>query len=273
MESVRGGRGRTRTHLGVPPPLRLEEALMATSIYYCPTCGYEVRSRGGKCHNCKEALIESPLEELAEGEAEDEVGYNLNEWEDSARGELIAALIAAGFRHRFEGDEMVVASEDEDDVDRLIERLGTEGDQGDADDPVPGQVLSKLADAARRLVADPTDMVADGDLAEAAAGVFAIEAVWGVDEETWAAIGRVTRRLLGALGADEALEDEIAESSTLLSRMLQDLEGRVRGFPEAPASSPDGDESAGEGEDGDAEEASGDEDEMVYELDEWRPEE
>ncbi len=245
---------------------------MATSIFYCPSCGYEVRSRGGKCHNCKEALIESPLEELAEGEAEDEVGYNLNEWEDAARGELIEALIAAGFRHRFEGDEMVVASEDEDEVDRLIERLGVDGDQGDADDPVPGQVLTKLADAARRLVADPTDMVADGDLAEAAAGIFAIEAVWGVDEETWAAIGRVTRRLLGALGADEALEDEIAESSTLLSRMLQDLEGRVRGFPEAAAATPGPDDAADE-DDEDAEQASGDEDEMVYELDEWRPEE
>lgn len=243
---------------------------MATSIYYCALCGYEVRSRGGKCHNCREPLIESPLEELAEGEADDEVGYNLNEWEDAARGELIGALIAAGFRHRFEGDEMVVASEDEEDVDKLIERLGTDGNVGDADDPVPGQVLTKLADAARRLVADPTDMVADSDLAEAAAGVFAIEAVWGVDEETWAAIGRVTRRLLGALGADEALEDEIAESSTLLSRMLQDLEGRVRGFSEATEAEVVEDVD-GDGED--AEEASGDEDEMVYELDEWRPEE
>jgi hypothetical protein len=260
---------------------------MATAIWYCPSCGYEVRARGGKCHNCREPLLESPLEELTEGEADDEVGYNLDEWEDEARGELIEALISRGFRHRFEGDELVVAAEDEDDVDNLIAGLGTDMDPGAAADPLPGQILTKLSDAARRLVVDPTDMVADGDLAEAAAGVFAIDAVWGVDEETWAAVGRVTRRLLGALGAEEALEEEIAESSMLLARLLQDLEGRVRGFgdaPEAPAEDdadgevgderPDDEGSATDDEqEGGAELAAGTEDEMVYELEDWRPEE
>jgi hypothetical protein len=281
--------------VGVSPALRREETLMATSIWYCPTCGYEVRGRGGKCHNCREPLIESPIDELAEGETEDEVGYNLDEWEDAARGELIGALIEHGFRHRFEGDEMVVAAEDEDDVDRLIARLGTEG-LGNVDDTAPGEVLTKLNDAARRLELDPTDMIADGDLAEAAAGVFAIDVVWGVDDETWAAIGRVTRRLLGALGADEALEDEIATSAALLARMLADLQGTVTAFGPTP------DEEAVEGEGADdteaggdgggddsegaeaagghdrdegaaAEVASGEEDEMVYELEDWRPEE
>ena len=258
---------------------------MASSIWYCPTCGYEIRGRGGRCHNCKEPMIASPLPELAEGEADDEVGYNLDEWDDASRGELIAALIEGGFRHRFEGDEMVVASDDEDEVDLLIATLGTDGDVGDAKDRGPGEVLTKLSDAASRLEVDPTDMIADGDLAEAAAGVFAIEAVWGVDSDTWAAIGRVTRRLLGALGADEALEEEIETNSMLLSRMLADLHGKVLGFGDAPLPSgsgsgadfdddadavADGDE--GEGQDG-AEAASGSDDEMVYELDDWRPEE
>ncbi|HEX3539718.1 MAG TPA: hypothetical protein VHT75_04670 [Acidimicrobiales bacterium] len=256
---------------------------MASSIWYCPTCGYELRGRGGKCHNCRQPLIESPLPPLAEGEADDEVGYNLDDWEDAARGELIAALIEHGFRHRFEGDEMVVAAEDEDEVDNLIARLGTEGDAGDPDDDVPGDVLTRLLDASRRLEVDPTDMIADGDLAEAAAGVFAIDAVWGVDTETWAAVGRVTRRLLGALGADEALEEEIATSSALLTRMLVDLEGKVRGFgepPEAPVTEAEEPDATGTEEaeaaslsPGDSEAASGEEDEMVYELDDWRPEE
>lgn len=261
---------------------------MATTIWYCPSCGYEVRGRGGRCHNCKEPLIESSLEELAEGDAEDEVGYNLDEWEDAARGELIEALIAEGYRHRFEGDELVVAAEDEDDVDHLIAHLGAAGELGDASDPRPGEVLTRLSDAARRLVIDPTDMVADGDLAEAAAGVFAIDVVWGVDEETWAAVGRVTRRLLGALGADEALEEEIAESSTLLARLLQDLEGRVLGFgpaaeppaPEATADERADAEDAEIGLDADVAETASDaakvpsqENEMVYELEDWRPEE
>ncbi|HEX3539279.1 MAG TPA: hypothetical protein VHT75_02440 [Acidimicrobiales bacterium] len=267
---------------------------MATNIWYCPTCGYEVRGRGGRCHNCREPLIESPLPELAEGEVDDEVGYNLDEWEDAARGELIGGLIDGNFRHRFEGDELVIAAEDEDDVDNLIARLGTEGDQGDPTDEAPGEVLTRLNDAARRLEIDPTDMIADGDVAEAAGGLFAIDAVWGVDEETWAAIGRVTRRLLGALGAEEALEDEIATSAALLARLLADLSGKVRGFGDAapePEAAPDAGTStgtdevdaiagetvtaaaAGAGAADRVEAASGEEDEMVYELEDWRPEE
>ena len=55
-------------------------------VWYCAVCGYEV-DRGGRCHNCKEALIESPLAELAEGDSDDdEVGYRLNDWDDSQRG-------------------------------------------------------------------------------------------------------------------------------------------------------------------------------------------
>ena len=57
-----------------------------------------------------------------------------------------------------------------------------------------------LYDAANCLRTDPTDMQADGDVAEASAGVFADDDAVDIDEDTWAAIGRVTRRLLGALG-------------------------------------------------------------------------
>ena len=52
-----------------------------STVWYCATCGYEV-DRGGRCHNCKEPLAESPLAELAEGEVDDEVGYRLTDWDD-----------------------------------------------------------------------------------------------------------------------------------------------------------------------------------------------
>ena len=55
------------------------------------------RDESGKfvSHQARKADLHSRL--MAEGEAEDEVGYNLDEWEDDARGELIeeAALVAA----------------------------------------------------------------------------------------------------------------------------------------------------------------------------------
>lgn len=260
-------------------------------IWYCAHCGYEIDKRG-KCHNCRAPLTASPLAELGEGEAEDEVGYSLDGWEDPARGELIVELIGRGLRHRFEGDELVVAAADEDAVDRLIEELGEPDDAG-----APGEastsageadraalaVLARLYDAARRLRADPTDMAADGDLAEAAGRMFAIDQPAGVDTEQWAAVGRVTRRLLGALGAEEALETEISESSQLLTRLVEelDLSGTVAhgageddgdaGYARlaVPAPAPGDDPAVVEL----APPGPAEDDDMVFELEDWMPEE
>jgi hypothetical protein len=113
-----------------------------------------------------------------------------------------------------------------------------------------------------------------------------------VDGDTWSAIGRVTRRLLGALGAEEALEEEIGKQASILCRLLepivapQDTESlpwRVQrgglGFaggtryepPEAveAKSSADVEGPAADADDEDEEERE----ELVYELDEWLPEE
>ena len=50
-----------------------------------------------------------------------------------------------------------------------------------------------------------------------------MERLYGVDPGTWAAVGRVTRRLLGALGADEALEADIESQAAILCRLLEPM--------------------------------------------------
>jgi len=245
-------------------------------VWYCAHCGYEV-NRGGRCHNCKEPLTASPLTELAEGETDDELGYRLNDWEDEDRGQLIEALVEADIRHRFEGDELVVSAGDEVRVDRLMSdvsgRAGssqTEGETGDVKplpdmppDPAMVAAVRALYDAARRLRRDPTDMVADTDVAEASADMFALNNLYGVDADSWAAIGRVTRRLLGALGADVALEDEIADQAAILCRLLDPL---VQAEASEAAAADAGPTDAGPTDEDE-------DDELVYELDDWLPEE
>ncbi|MDP9075761.1 MAG: hypothetical protein M3N98_16645 [Actinomycetota bacterium] len=295
-----------------------------TDIWYCVHCGYEVPKKG-KCHNCKQPLTASPLKELSEGEVEDEVGYSLEEWEDTARGELIAALVERRLRHRFDGDELVVAASDEETVDQLVDELSTPDEPEEDDEPADQElsgVMARLYDAAQRLKVDPTDMIADGDLAEAAGRMFGLSDPPGVEAETWAAVGRVTRRLLGALGADEALEDEIAESSQLLCRLLEESVDEFGGLePPAPrpvdteaetrpsdqpvpteAEDPGGDEfledldplrrpllvveprpadkqappdapAPSEALETDGQDEQDEQDEMVYELEDWMPEE
>jgi hypothetical protein len=289
-------------------------------VWYCASCGYEV-GRGGRCHNCKQPLVESPLAELADGEAEDEVGYRLDDWDDAERADLIEALIDHQVRHRFEADELVIAAGDEAEVDELVAEVtaaasaaardddgdtgdGAEWPEDDEDEQVEPdattlEIVGALLDAARRLRADPTDMVADGDLAEAGARVFALDRVRGIDHERWAAVGRVTRRLLGALGADVALEEEISSEAAVLCRLLEPVpvmaagdgpavaDGAVRltpgptgvtttapgstgASPAAPGST--GATPAGVGE-GEEEQEAVDRHQVVYDLSDWLPEE
>jgi hypothetical protein len=280
-----------------------------SGIWYCRSCGYEV-PKGGRCHNCHQALVETDLTELTEGEVDDEVGYRLDDWSDDARGALIEALVADGIRHRFEGDELVIGADDEATVDAMMggSDLGDETGSGAGNDEAAVAAVEALYDAAARLRVDPTDMHADGDLAEASAAVFAVERLYGVDPTIWAAIGRVTRRLLGALGADEALEADIASQAAILCRLIEPIvapqagdsvawetrQSSIFGLGGARYSPPPGveiddqaetnDQEAGEStvsDDGDTatDETSGDEPpeadhhEVVYELDDWLPEE
>jgi hypothetical protein len=208
-----------------------------SKIWFCRTCGYEVPARG-RCHSCKARLERSPLPELPGGDEDDEVGYRIEGWTNRARGTLIVGLIDANIAHRFEEEDLVVAADDEERTDDLIAGIATDApDVDEADDEDPAAAAQDEADevltadvellyrAAARLRTDPTDMHADGDVAQASAVVFAADGFYGADEDTWAAVGRVTRRLLGALGADEALDDEIRLQAGVLVKLLQPLVG------------------------------------------------
>lgn len=256
-----------------------------SKVWYCVNCGYEIGSRG-RCHSCREKLVASDLPQLESRDEDDEVGYRIGWWSDRDRGRLIGYLNTLQILHRFEDEELVVSGEDEERVDDLLEELSltataggagpdeahdtseqpahTSGDDPaqDGDDHVPGEEhegiaaedpesVRLLADAARRLMADPTDMQADADVAEASAGVFMEDEFYGTDAETWAAVGRVTRRLLVALGAEEAMEDEIRLQASILSKLLADV--AVTDLQGAPAGA-----AVGVG--------------TVYEMPEWLPE-
>jgi hypothetical protein len=179
------------------------------------------------------------LPELESGPDDDEVGYRLDLWDDLTRVRLIRALIAAGVPHRFEEDELVILAVDEAEVDKLVARAsGAEAvdedeDEDQAVDEVGQTASQDLYDAARRLRDDPTDMQADVALAEASTGVFAADYLPDLDEGQLAAVGRVTRRLLGALGADEALEDEIRHQAEVLCRLIAPSAGEAQAEAEA----------------------------------------
>ncbi len=233
-----------------------------SKIWFCRTCGYEVRGRG-RCHVCRQRLMESPLAELAPGDEDDEVGYRLQDWNDASRGELIVGLIEANVAHRFEDEELVVGAGDEARTDDLVERITTEAARLEEEEiaalPPDEQRedVEVLVGAARRLREDPTDMAADAAVLEASAGVFMADEWARADAETWAAIGRVTRRLLAALGAEEALDDEIRMQAGILDKIVSPLLVDEEGDEDDEA---EGDEAEGDEVEGDEVEGDGDDD-------------
>jgi hypothetical protein len=213
---------------------------VSAKVWFCANCGYEVNSRG-RCFNCGAKLQASPLPELDSGPDDDEVGYRLDQWDDLTRGRLIQALINSGVSHRFEEEELVILAVDEAEVDRIVGRVtGTATDDDDEDDEDHAAPLTTgenvaldLYDAAKVLRTDPTDMQADVALGESSAAVFAVDFLPELDEDQLAAVGRVTRRLLGALGADEAMEDEIRHQADVLCRLLAPAAGETELAAEA----------------------------------------
>jgi hypothetical protein len=210
-------------------------------VWYCPSCGYEVTSKG-RCHNCGEKLVASPLPELESGPDDDEVGYRIEEWDDETRVRLIESLIDAGVYHRFEDEELVILAVDEAEVDKIVQDAtapasapgpDVDDDDEDEDEEPRPSVGWDLYSAAKRLRDDPTDLQADGALGEASGEIFTLDYVPGFDEDQLAAVGRVTRRLLGALGADEALEDEIRHQADVLCRLVAPNVGEQEAAAEA----------------------------------------
>ena len=214
---------------------------MSNKVWYCENCGYEVNGRG-RCHSCGARLIASTLPELESGPDDDEVGYRLDLWDDRTRARLIESLILAGVLHRFEEEELVILAVDEAQVDRLVDVVTgmaapARGLDDDDDDELATPEEAKdasreLYDAAKRLRDNPTDMQADAALGEASAAVFAVDYLPDMDEYDLAAVGRVTRRLLGALGADEALEDEIRHQAEVLCRLIAPSAGEAEALAE-----------------------------------------
>lgn len=215
---------------------------MPTKIWYCLQCGYEVNAKG-RCHSCGERLLPSPLPELESGPDDDEVGYRIDAWDDQTRSYLIQSLIRAGIAHRFEDEELVVLAPDEAEVDKCVARAtGLVSDDDDDEDgerrhqggPEDGRAAAvSLYDAAKSLREDPTDMQADFALAEASAAIFSLDYLPGADEDLLAGVGRVTRRLLGALGSDDALEAEIRQHAEILCRLVAPSAGAAQAEAEA----------------------------------------
>ncbi|HUR23107.1 MAG TPA: hypothetical protein VMZ73_04475 [Acidimicrobiales bacterium] len=206
-------------------------------IIYCPRCGapFLEQVKGDwfesniRCPDCALMVTEPPLM-LAKGNDEDEVDYDLAEWQVAERSSATTALVEAEIPYRWEQDlVLVVPAVAEEEVDRLldeldeVDELDEDEDEADLDGGALAQeAMGDLFVAADRLQHDPLDEKMAADLLMAAGTVSASGPPYGIERPVWRKIQGLAATLAGDL-EDAADEETVAADSRALREYLRDL--------------------------------------------------
>lgn len=208
-------------------------------ITYCPRCGTryvgsvraELIETSLRCLDCALTVTEPPAM-LAPGNTEEEVQYDLAQWEVSERSSATSALLEVDIPYRWEADlVLAVPAVAEDEVDRLLDELDDveqlEDDaldvNGSADGGEEAQTaMGDLFVAADRLQHDPADDRMIADALEAGGTVAACLPPYGIERPVWKQIQALAATLMTDL--DEAADEEtVATSARALREYLRDL--------------------------------------------------
>lgn len=205
-------------------------------IIYCPRCGAPFREdvKGDwfessvRCPECSLTVAEPPLM-LATGNDEDEVDYDLGDWQVGERSLATTALLEADIPYRWEADlVLVVPAVAEDEVDLLLDELEEVDELGEEDDTGPDggaaaqEAMGDLFVAADRLQHDPLDDRMGADLLMAAGSVGVSAPPYGIEKPVWRRIQELAATLSTDL--EEAADEEtVAADARALREYLRDL--------------------------------------------------
>lgn len=196
------------------------------SIIACPSCGETYVSTAEVCADCGVPLADpsAPPAPRLEPGGDDEVGYDLDDWEPASRGELVTVLAAHGIVHRWEDGELVVRERDADVVEPLIDDIDNPDalEVEDDDDDAAAELLSALYVAADVLAGDHGNPGAVLDLCQAEADAQEMDAPYGVPNDLWAEIQKRAAAVANLLD-DNTDEDAIRAASRELRDLLHPL--------------------------------------------------
>ncbi len=162
------------------------------------------------------------------GDDDDQLVYDIADWNAEQRAELAAQLQAAGLAHAFDEDgDLVVRGADEDAVDELLDsvehpdQLAPEPDGAGALDAI--ETVGALFVAADRLKNDPSDSEGTIAAADAARAIASMPAPFGFAPPLWTEIGERSAALRRILETDaEVVDDEaVVEEATRLRTLLR----------------------------------------------------
>jgi hypothetical protein len=195
------------------------------TVVACPSCGETYVSSAQVCADCGVPLADADAVAAQHLDpSDDEVGYDLDDWDPEKRGDLVAALVAQGIAHRWEDGELVVRERDADAVEPMIDEIDHPDalDEEDDDDDAAAELLSALYVAADVLASDHANPGAVLELVDAEAEAREVDPPYGVALNTWDEIRR-RAAVLCALLDDEADELDVRHAARDLRDLLHPL--------------------------------------------------
>ena len=172
------------------------------SVVACPSCGETYVSSAEVCADCGVPLTDpEAISAQHLDPSDDEVGYDLDDWEPDKRGELVAALVAQQVPHRWEDGELIVREGDSDVVEPMIDEIDHPDElaEEDDDDDAAADLLSALYVSSDVLMGDHAHPSAVLELVEAEAEARDFDPPYGVAPTVWDEIRRRASVLCGLL--------------------------------------------------------------------------
>jgi hypothetical protein len=172
-----------------------------------------------------ERIMDQVDEELATGgvddEDEDQVAYDLSEWDDDACLKLLDALSADTIPYGLDGDELLVAAVDEKRVDEIVAALTTPGATLTVGGPASFEAMSELFIAADELSNDPDDKGATRAIVSGARAAAGASAPFGTDPGWWDGVVARAGALADLVEATNADPEHIVELASALRTELR----------------------------------------------------
>jgi len=137
-----------------------------------------------------ERIMDQVDDELSSGpgvddEQEEQVAYDLSEWDDESCMTLLDALSADTIPYGLDGDELYVSAVDEKRVDEIVAALTTPGATLTVGGPASFEAMNELFIAADELSNDPDDKGATRAIVEVARAAAGASAPFGTEAGWW----------------------------------------------------------------------------------------
>jgi hypothetical protein len=180
-----------------------------------------------------EAAVENILD-IVEGEngagadltldaAQDQVAYDLSDWDDDRLTALVDELDAAGIAHGWDEDELFVYAADEQAADELLDRVAHPHElPAEADDgPEGAELLGEVFVVADRLQHDPDDHEGSVSMLDLGHAVERADPPYGIGPKEWGHLQGRVGALCSQLRASNVDEDAVIDAARDLRNALR----------------------------------------------------